>query len=255
MQYHYEAEPMVASPSAIYSLDGQAVLPDQAMMDPVMMERMDSGHPSSNTMLPESMAHYTYDPGSHDFTDVIAHMGPVTMPLSPPLPSPTQGHFRRTSSGQQLQYFSPSATNSPDHPSRAHSRHSSGSQLSPLGLAPAFPHVSVVSVAPVSGPAGTVIKIVINVRPSPTAAIRSFRVSFGPLDAITRVAFENRASAVEHVELLATAPHVEPAFQAGRVGLLVQAIDATDTVLASAEAGTFDYVESKHHACTPKVTS
>lgn len=104
------------------------------------------------------------------------------------------------------------------------------------------------SVDPLLGVGGSNVKVVINVQPSQNAPIRSFRVTFGTVDATTRVAFENRASEIEHVELVATAPRLAGPIQTGRVSLLVQAVDAQEQVLATAEAGAFEYVDGVSQA-------
>jgi len=115
----------------------------------------------------------------------------------------------------------------------------------PLSTQPLFPAIKVLSVDPVLGVAGSHVKVVINVHPSSSSPIRSFRVVFGSLDANTRVAFENRASAVEHVELMATAPQLDGPHQTGRVSLLVLALDIHDNQLANAAAGAFEYIDGK----------
>jgi len=133
--------------------------------------------------------------------------------------------------------------------------HSSSQPTSPSHLQQHFFHnppptsslpvIRAVHVTPTVGMANSQIKVVINVQPHPAMPIRSFRVVFGSTDATTRVAFENRASAVERVELLATAPRLNSIVQTGTIPLMVQAVDANEVVLASADAGLFEFVDRK----------
>jgi hypothetical protein len=173
-----------------------------------------NSQPSSPVLHRHSqLAHYTYGEPQADGDDTPMGNGMPSM-ASPASPSTTR--FQDDNMRRQ-----------PSHPP----------PTSPL------PIVQVVHSEPPFGQAGTHVKVVLQVHPSPSHPIRSFRVTFGGFDATTRVGFENRAGSVEHVELVATAPLLQGPLQASRFSLLVQAMSMHENVLASAEAGTFEYVD------------
>lgn len=172
--------------------------------------------------------HYTFDAVDMDGNKTLS------MSHSPALPQPSPNPATSGSNNfNELQASQPA----PSPTRQTFFNSTSSSQGTSL------PSVRVVMVTPTFGAANSQIKVVINVQPNPTMPIRSFRVVFGSIDATTRVAFENRSTSIERVELLANPPRLPGPFQTGRVAMLVQAVDANETVLASAEAGAFDYVE------------
>ena len=178
-----------------------------------------------------SSQHYTFDTDN-----TSGNRSPVMNDLSMSQASNLQQSHSRNSSAGNLQQFQ-SAPSSPNA-SRAQQRYI-GHAKGALSL----PHVAVVFVTPTFGCFNSQVKVVINVQPNPAMPIRSFRVVFGSIDATTRVAFEDRSSSVERVELVANSPRLLRPYQSGRVAMIVQAVDANDVVLATADAGSFDYVE------------